>query len=69
MSDDFSSNVHIFGSVTVGGAATGEIEHLGGQDLQAVAGRRCTIDLRGNRADRARRGTGIGGAFPSRTAP
>ena len=52
MSDDFSSNVHIFGSVTVGGAATGEMEHPGGQDLEAVAGRRCTIDLRGNRADR-----------------
>ena len=52
MSDDFSSNVHTLGSVTVGGAATGELEHLGGQNLEAMAGRRCTIDLRGSRADR-----------------
>ena len=70
MSDDFSSNVHTLGSVTVGGATTGEIEHLGGQDLEAVAGRRCMIGLRGSRAgrgtpgDRHRRGIRVADGTP-----
>lgn len=54
MSDDFTQDPSTAGSVSVGGTATGEIETFGDRDwfaVELVAGRTCTIDLRGSRTN------------------
>ena len=54
MSDDFSGDINIIGTVAVGGTAEGNIDSNGDRDwfeVDLVAGRTYTIDLRGSPTD------------------